>query len=267
MHGYQLSWSVSETLETSEESFLPFIQNNKRITNCSTTSWSVCLPYLGQLNCLASSTWPLQVHTRVYHHETDIAMTWRASSGEFCSNSLKWLSTSFICLSRYSLEACIIPRNRNTTFAITIMIPLTDGNAQIQRTLNLGFGQKADPELWKHWPLTGVRIQTCKVAMALSLSSAFVCCSFRSASLDSKMNLPTLQFHHILLLFELWTLQKVGIRLWHGVKCTFQLEVRLHPAWAIFLLTDIPQFAHTWMEKQAEFGLHDLIPVRKYGNG
>jgi len=27
------------------------------------------------------------------------------------------------------------------------MIPLTDGNAQIQRTLNLGFGQKADPEL------------------------------------------------------------------------------------------------------------------------
>jgi hypothetical protein len=147
------------------------------------------------------------------------------------------------------------------------MIPLTDGNAQIQRTLNLGFGQKADPELWKHWPLTGVRIQTCKVAMALSLSSAFVCCSFRSASLDSKMNLPTLQVHHILLLFELWTLQKVGIRLWHGVKCTFQLEVRLHPAWAIFLLTGIPQFAHTWMEKQAEFGLHDLIPIRKYGNG
>ncbi len=98
-------------------------------------------------------------------------------------------------------------------------------------------------------------------------SSAFVCCSFRSASLDSKMNLPTLQVHHILLLFELWTLQKVGIRLWHGVKCTFQLEVRLHPAWAIFLLTGIPQFAHTWMEKQAEFGLHDLIPIRKYGNG
>lgn len=37
-------------------------------------------------------------------HDTDIDITCRASSGEFCNNSLKLLSTSFICLSKYSLE-------------------------------------------------------------------------------------------------------------------------------------------------------------------
>jgi hypothetical protein len=38
-------------------------------------------------------------------------------------------------------------QEQNTIIAITTMIPLTDGNAQIQRKLNLRLGQKADPEL------------------------------------------------------------------------------------------------------------------------